>query len=525
MIDFDTNPYYYDKAAANKVIGFIEKYITHVKGELAEEPLILETWQKEDIIKPVFGIKRKSDKFRRFRTVYVEIPRKNAKSTLGAAIGLYLLLSDSEPGCEVYSAAGDVFQARIIFDIAKGMVNQNPDLSARCKAWQYSITPKRKENAFYKVISAEAKTKFGFNAHGILFDELFVQANRELWDALTTSTGSRRQPLTFATTTAGYDKETICYEIHEYAVKVRDGIIKDDSFLPILYSAEMDADIFSVETWRKANPGFGTIVKEAYIKEQVNKIKNQPSFESTFRRLHLNQWVGTAETWIPDDVWMTCSGEPVFEGSCYGGVDLSTVGDISAYVLFWPQTKSIKCYLFVPEEVVHDRSRKEGINYDVWVKKGSLIATPGNVIDYSYILNAMIESRELYDVKGIGFDRYLMQDLANKFSQADVNLETWPLLPIGQGYVSMSEPTKSIERMAHGGEMRHGGNPVLRWMCSNVQIESDAAGNIKMSKKKSREKIDGMVALAMAISSWGGQEPEFRSRYEDEGTELESINM
>ncbi len=137
----------------------------------------------------------------------------------------------------------------------------------------------------------------------------------------------------------------------------------------------------------------------------------------------------------------------------------------------------------------------------------------------------MIESRELYDVKGIGFDRYLMQDLANKFSQADVNLETWPLLPIGQGYVSMSEPTKSIERMAHGGEMRHGGNPVLRWMCSNVQIESDAAGNIKMSKKKSREKIDGMVALAMAISSWGGQEPEFRSRYEDEGTELESINM
>lgn len=525
MIDFDTKLYYYDKAAADKVVNWIEKYITHVKGELAGGPLILEKWQKEDILRPVFGIKRKSDGLRRFRTVYIEIPRKNAKSTLGAAIGLYLLLADGEPGCEVYGAAGDVFQAHIIFDIAKGMIHQNPDLSARCRAWQYSITPKRKENSFYKVISAEAKTKYGFNAHGIIVDEFFVQPNRELWDALTTSTGSRRQPLTIAITTSGFDKETICYEIHEYAVKVKNGIIKDDSFLPVLYSAEMEDDIYSIKVWKKANPGFGSIVKEEYIREQVNKIKNQPSFESTFRRLHLNQWVGTAETWIPDDIWMSCSGKPEFKGPCYGGVDLSTVGDISAYVLFWPETNSIKCYLFVPEESVHDRSRREGINYDTWTKQGHLIATPGNVIDYDYILKAMIESREMYDVRGIGFDRYLIQDLANKFSQADVNLETWPLVPVGQGYVSMSEPTKSIERMAHGGEMRHGGNPVLRWMCSNVQIESDAAGNIKMSKKRSREKIDGMVALAMAISSWGGQEPEFRSRYEDPDAELESINL
>ena len=524
MIDFDKNIYYYDKAAADKVVRFIERYITHVKGELAGTKIILENWQKEDIIFPVFGIKRKADGLRRFRTVYVEIPRKNAKSTLGAAIGLYLLLADGEKGAEIYSAAGDVFQARIIFDIAKGMVDQDTNLSSRCKAFQYSITSKKNKSSFYKVLSAESKTKYGFNAHGILFDELFVQPNRELWDALTTSTGSRRQPLTFAFTTSGFDKETICYEMHEYAVKVRDGIIQDESFLPVIYGAEMDADIFDIKTWRKANPGFGTIVKEEYIREQVNKIRNQPSFESTFRRLHLDQWVGSAETWIPDDVWVSCSEEPIFEGPCYGGVDLSTVGDISAYVLFWPDTKSIKCYFFVPEESVADRSRREGINYDVWIK-GHMTATPGNVIDYSYILNAMVESRELYDVQSIGFDRYLIQDLGNKFSQADIDLSRWPLVPVGQGYVSMSEPTKNIERMAHGGEMRHGGNPVLRWMCSNVQIESDAAGNIKMSKKKSREKIDGMVALAMTISAWGGQEPEFRSRYEDEDAEIDSIML
>ncbi len=525
MIDFDTDIYYYNKPAADKVIRFIEKYITHVKGELAGTNIILENWQKEDIIKPAFGIKRKEDKLRRFRTIYVEVPRKNAKSTLGAALGLYLLLSDGEPGAEIYSAAGDVFQARIIFDIAKGMVDQNRDLSSRARAYQYSIKHKEKDQSFYKVISAESKTKYGLNAHGILFDELFVQPNRELWDALTTSTGSRRQPMTFAITTAGFDKETICYEQHEYAVKVREGIIRDDSFLPVLYAASMDDDIYSVDTWKKANPGYGTIVKSAYIQEQVNKIKNQPSFESTFRRLHLNQWVGTAETWIPDDIWMSCSAEPEYTGKCYGGVDLSTVGDISAYVLFWPETKSVKCYLFVPGDCVDDRSRREGINYDLWVEDKHITATPGNTIDYSYIMKAMIESREKYEVAAIGFDRYLMEDLGNKFSQADVDLEQWPLLPIGQGYVSMSEPTKTIERMAYSGEMCHGGNPVLRWMCSNIQIESDAAGNIKMSKKKSREKIDGMVALAMAISAWGGAEPEFRSRYEDEGAELDSINM
>ena len=178
MIDFDTNIYYYDKAAASRVVNWIEKYITHVKGELAGQNIKLEKWQKEDIIYPIFGIKRKSDKLRRFRTVYVEIPRKNAKSTLGAAIGLYLLLADGEPGCEIYSAAGDVFQARIIFDIAKGMVDQNADLSARCTAFQYAINPKKTKTSFYKVLSAEAKTKFGFNAHGILFDELHTQPNR-----------------------------------------------------------------------------------------------------------------------------------------------------------------------------------------------------------------------------------------------------------------------------------------------------------------------------------------------------------
>lgn len=521
MIDFDTNIYYLDKKAVLKVEGFIENFITHVKGELAGQKIKLEKWQKEDIIRPAFGIKRKSDGLRRFRTVYIEVPRKNAKSTILAGVGLYLLLADGEKGAEIYSAAGDRDQARIIFDIAAGMVYHNEELLKRCRVFQYTIKKKTDLN-YYRVISAEAKTKHGFNAHGILFDELHTQPDRELWDVLTTSVGSRRQPLIIAITTAGYDKESICYEIHEYAKKVKEGVIKDDSFLPVIYSAPMDADIFDINVWKLANPGFGTIVKEEYIREQVNKIRNQPSFESTFRRLHLNQWVGTAETWIPDDVWMTNASEPLCEGPCYAGLDLSTVGDISAFVLFFSQSLSVLPFFFVPSEKVEERSRKEGVNYDVWVREGKMISTPGNILDYDYVMKTMIECKEKYDIREIGYDRWGIKDLSNKFDRNQVDLDKWPIFPVGQGFASMSEPTKNLERMATASKLRHGGHPVLRWMVSNVGIEDDAAGNIKISKRKSREKIDGVAALIDALVAWGGREPAFRSRYED-NAELEVI--
>jgi len=449
LIDF-SDEYYYDEKSANRVIKFIEKHITHVKGELAGQPIILENWQKDDIIKPVFGIKRKRDDFRRFRTVYVEIPRKNAKSTLGAAIALYLLLSDGERGAEIYSAAGDALQARIIFEIAQGMVNQNPELASRCKTFQHSI---RKENSlsFYKVISAEAGTKYGFNSHGIIFDELFVQPDRELWDVLTTSTGSRRQPLIFAITTAGFDKESICYEMHEYAVRVRDGIIQDDSFLPIIYAAPMEADIYSVDTWKVANPGYGSIVKEEYILEQVNKIKNQPSFESTFRRLHLNQWVGTAETWIPDDVWMNCSQPIVSDGECFGGLDLARYRDVAALVLFFPQSGSVLPFFWVPEDVVEERSRREGVNYDVWVRNGLMYTTPGNAIDHNYIEKKIRELREEYNFISIEYDRWSSYDIIKNLLE-----DGFPMNEIGQGYQSMSAPTKELEKLVISGQLRHG---------------------------------------------------------------------
>lgn len=521
MIDFDTKLYYYDKKAADSVVVFIEKYIRHVKGEMATHTIKLESWQKEDIIRPVFGIKRKSDGLRRFRTVYLEIPRKNAKSTLGAALALYMLVGDGEPGAEVFSAAGDRDQAAIIFGIARGMVEQEPELIKRCKPFQHSITHQGRDKItrFYKVLSAEAKTKHGFNAHAIIFDELHTQPNRELWDVLTTSTGSRRQPLTFAITTAGYDKESICYEIHEYAQKVKSGVIRDDSFLPVVYSAPMESDIYLPETWKAANPGYGSIVKAEYIQEQVLKIKNQPSFESTFRRLHLNQWVGTAETWISDDDWMNCSGVGVYEGECYGGLDLANVRDVAALVLYWPGSHSVLPFFWVPSEVVTDRSRREGVNYDVWVSDGLVKVTPGNAIDHRIIEEDMRGMFDKYDIKSVAYDRWGAVEIVRNLLE-----DGFPLDQYGQGYASMSAPTKELEKLVVSGELRHDGNPVLRWMASNILIEQDPAANIKINKKKSREKVDGMVALVMAIGGSMTSEPEKRSRYEDD-PELDVIQL
>ncbi len=510
MIDFDKSKYYEDKGAVKKVTDFIEGYICHVKGELAGQKIKLEKWQKEDIIRPVFGVKRIKDKLRRFRTVYIEIPRKNAKSTLGAAIALYLLLADGEPGAEIYSAAGDTFQARIIFDIAKSMVLQEPALADRCKPFQYTITHK-KNLSFYRVVSSESKTKYGYNAHGIVVDEFFVQPDRELWDALTTSTGSRRQPLTIAITTSGFDKESICYEIHEYAKKVQAGIIQDDSFLPVIYSAEMEADIFSSKTWREANPGFGTIVKEEYIRQQVNKIRNQPSFESTFRRLHLNQWVGTAETWIPDETWMSCDAAVITGGECFGGLDLANVRDVASLVLYFPAKNSVLPFFWVPSEVVEDRSRKEGVNYNVWVSEGFMRTTPGNAIDHRIVKRDVIKICEEYDIKGIAFDRWGAVEIVR-----DLMEEEFPMDQFGQGFSSMSAPTKELERLVVNGDLQHAGNPVLRWMISNVQLETDPAANIKINRKKAREKVDGVVALVMAIGESMTAEPVPRSRYEDD---------
>ena len=502
--------YKFDKEKADRAVGFIEKYITHVKGEMGGQYIKLEKWQIDDIIYPVFGTVNIKTGLRRYRTVYIEIPRKNAKSTLGAAIGLYLLLADGETGAEIYSAAADQKQASIIFDIAKNMVLQDDTLSRRCRPYLYSIS-KRNSASFYKVISADADTKHGFNAHGILFDELHTQKNRDLWDVLTTSTGSRRQPLTFAFTTAGYDKNSICWEIHEYARKVQEGIIVDDSFYSVIYTTDMENDIYSPVTWEDANPGLGNIVKYEYISQAANKVKNNPSFENTFRRLHLNQWTESETRWINDAIWMGCGEHAEPMGLCYGGLDLASTRDITALVLLFPETGTVEPYFFVPEITADDRL-KDGVNYRQWINEGYIIETEGNVTDYNFVKAKIRELYDKYDIRSIAYDRWNATQLVN-----DLIDEKIPMERFGQGYVSMNAPTKELEKRVLNKEIKHGGNPVLRWMCSNVMIKEDPAGNIKIDKGKSTEKVDGMVALVMALGEAMTDDRPIGSVYDERG--------
>ena len=508
--------YHYDEQAADRAVAFIETMITHCKGEWSGQPFILEHWQKDQIIKPIFGWKRE-DGTRRYRTVYIEIPRKNGKSNLCAALGIYMLFADTERGAEIYSAAGDTGQAKIVFDIAKQMVAQNPELNKRGKIYQNSIVNPSKGN-FYKAISSDSKTKHGFNSSCIIIDELHTQPNRDLWDTLTTSTGARREPLTVAISTAGYDKNSICWEVHDYAEKVRDGVIKDESFLPILYAADIEDDFTLEETWKKANPGYGTIIKKEYLQKESAKAKEITSYENTFRRLHLNQWTTNQTKWISDELWMrndkglidlkSLKGE-----KCYAGLDLASIRDLTALVLVFPRPDEqfiILPYFFTPKDTAFIRSRRDKVDYPTWNKNGHMELTPGNVTDYGYIKNKIYEIAEDYDLKTIAYDRWNSSQLI-----IDIIDEGIPCESFGQGFVSMSQPCKEIERLVLEEKINHAGHPVLRWNMANLQMKMDAANNIKMDKAKSTEKIDGAVAMTMAIGAMMNADKDDTSTYDD----------
>ncbi|MGB7194897.1 MAG: terminase TerL endonuclease subunit [Collimonas pratensis] len=492
--------FWYDATAADRAVAFFEKCLTHTKGEWAGQPLVLSEWQAEKIIKPLFGWKR-ADGTRRYRTAYIQIPRKAGKSTLSAGIALYCLLADGEAGAEVYSAAADREQAAIVFEMAQQMADASAALRSRVRSYKRSIVVQSTASS-YKVLSADAYTKHGLNASCIIFDELHAQPNRELWDVLTTSTGARRQPLTVAITTAGYDRHSICYELYSHACKVRDGILIDDAFLPVVYEAEKEDDWQKPATWYKAHPGLGTSVREEYLAAECLKAQQMPAYENTFRRLMLNQWTEQATRWLAMDAWDKCAQAlPDLTGmTCYAGLDLSTTTDISALVLAFGigSTITLLPFFFVPEDGVKKRSERDRVPYDLWIKQGYIIATPGAVIDYDYIRAKLNALAEQYQIKEVAIDRWNAAQLSTQLSG-----DGFEMVGFGQGFASMSSPTKELEKRVLACEINHGGNPVLRWMASNVAVEMDAAGNTKPSKAKSTERIDGIVASVMAIGRLG----------------------
>jgi phage terminase large subunit-like protein len=485
---------------SDRVIGFISK-LRQTKGRWAGQPFQLLDWQVNDVVRPVFDTLR-SDGRRRYRTAYIEVPRKNGKSTLVATLALYLLAFDGEYGGEVYSAASDKDQAALTFDMARDIVLQTPGLSGKLKVLD---SRKRivhtKTGSFYRAIPADAAGSHGFNASAVIVDELHVQPNRDLLDVLMTSTGARSQPLLLMITTAGFDRNSICYEYHDYALKVRSGVIDDPSFLGVIYSADEQDDWKSPATWRKANPSLGATITEEFLASECRRAQELPAYENTFKRLYLNIWTSQETRWIPLDKWDACSGAlPELDGrACYAGLDLASTTDLAALVLVFPSDDDPPIYdvlpfFFVPADNVQERVRRDRVPYDVWTRQGHVIATEGNVIDYKFILAKLDELAQVYDIRELAYDRWG----ATKLIQ-DIQEQGLEVVPFGQGFASMSPPTKELLNLVLSQRIRHGANPVLRWMADNVMVRTDPAGNLKPDKSKSKEKIDGVVATIMAL--------------------------
>jgi len=488
----------FDEGAAGLAVRFFERLLRHTKGEWAGEAFGLQPWQRQ-IVRDVFGWKR-PDGTRKYRRVYIEIPRKNGKSTLSAGLALFLLFADNEPGAEVYSAAADREQATIVFEQAKQMVVGSPALSRYAQVFKRAIVVPETMSS-YKVLSSDAPTKHGLNAHGVIFDELHAQPNRELWDVLTTSQGSRRQPLVVAITTAGYDRQSICWEQHEYARQVLAGVIGDDSFYAYIAAAGEGDDWTDPAVWAAANPSMGVTVQEAYLRTECDRARQVPAYQNTFRRLHLNQWTQQDERWLDLSAWDASAGvvdEDVLAGGiCYGGLDLASTNDVAAMVLVFPLADGAFAWVprfWIPRENMMERARRDRVPYDAWTRDGFIRATPGNVIDFTRIVADIKADAKRFRIAEMAFDRWGAVQVSQELTNAGLTM-----VQFGQGFASMASPTKELLRLVLERKLWHGGNPVLRWMADNLTVEMDAAGNVKPSKKKSREKIDGMVAGIMGL--------------------------
>lgn len=492
----------YNKQLADYAVAFIE-CLTHTKGRWAGKPFELIDWQ-EKIIRDLFGV-IKPNGYRQFNTAYVEIPKKQGKSELAAAVALLLCCGDGEERAEVYSCAADRQQASIVFEVAADMVRMCPALSKRVK-----ILASQKRiiylptNSMYQVLSADAYSKHGFNVSGVIFDELHTQPNRKLFDVMTKGSGdARTQPLYFLITTAGTDTHSICYETHQKALDILEGRKFDKTFYPVIYGAAEDEDWTSPETWKKANPSLGITVPMEKVETACNSARQNPAEENAFRQLRLNQWVKQSVRWMPMEKWNACAFPVVpkeLEGRvCYGGLDLSSTSDITAFVLVFPPEDDegvyfVLPYFWIPKENLSLRVNRDHVPYDLWERQGYLKTTEGNVVHYGYIENFIEKLGERYNIREIAFDRWGAVQMVQ-------NLEGmgFTVVPFGQGFKDMSPPTKELMKLTLEKRIAHGGQPVLSWMMDNIFIKSDPAGNIKPDKEKSTEKIDGVVATVMAL--------------------------
>lgn len=531
---------HYDPAAADKVLKFIS-YIHHYKGEFGVtpthptgRPFIMLPWQEHELMRPVYGWKtleraKDSDGFeteelipcaatvenqlvvggtctcpRLHRTAYMECAKKQGKTQIGAGIAGYGAFGDGEPAAEVYTYAADKDQAKLAFDaLAYGIGYKGNPFKKRGILSYTNLVKNKRTGSFVKVQSSEVRTKHGPNAQVVIFDELHAQANRELWDVVVHGVAARRQPLVIALTTAGWDRNSICWEIHEYVRQLAEGVIEDPQYFGVIYCAEEDEDWTDPGVWRKAAPSLGVTVSETYYESKCREARQMPTAQNAFRQLFLSQWTQQAVRAIPLEKWDACN-VPVDlvklqKEVAFGGLDLSATTDMTAFSLVFPDEQDIidvALWYFMPEENLKLKMRRDKVPYQRWADLNYVELIPGPTIRHGPVKRAIMELRDLYDIREIGYDPWSAPELV-----ASLEEERVKLFPVRQGYASLSAPTKELLRRIYLGTIRHGGNPVLRWNADNAAAITDSNENVRFDKSKAAGRIDGIVATVMAIDA------------------------
>ena len=488
----------YDAEAADRSVAFFNRCLKLTTGISAGEPFRLEGWQA-DILRTLFGWKR-PDGSRRYREAFIEVPRKNGKSTLIAGIANYVLFCDGEASAQCYCAASDREQASLVFNTAASMVRSS-SLAKRCKI-RDSTRRIIFGNSFLRAIPANEGGLHGLDSHFIVGDELHAWPGRGTHDVLHTSTGARMQPLEIYITTAGYDRNSICYEKYVYACQVRDGKIDDPSFLPVIYEAGESDDWTSPETWAKANPNLGVSLRVDYIERECEKAKANPAYENTFRRLHLNQWTSQESRWLQMEKWRACKHTDLPLNPAvptFGGLDLSSNVDVTAWLLAQRVDNGwrLRGHYFIPEGRMREAEKRDRVPYSAWQRAGLVTATPGDAVDYDYIHQRILSDADELQLEAVGYDPWNAEATRIYLENHGV-----AMVKMRQGVATLSGPCKELERCVIEGVLDHGNDPVLAWMAENVQVKTDENGNIRPVKPDhagSAKRIDGIVAAVMAI--------------------------
>lgn len=499
--------YYFDEAAANRFPDFCAKFIKHTQGQFRGKPFILEPWELE-IFRNFFGWLKKSDGLRRFKKLYLEIPKKQGKSSLCAALALYLLAMDGEFSAEVYGGAKDKKQAQLIFREAKRMVKASPALRKLYQINSGTITIPKLE-AMYCTVSRETASQHGINASAVIFDELHALKDAELFEVLTMGSGdARQQPVQIAITTAGFDRTSVCWLEHSHALDVIKDESVDERLLAYIYAADEGDDWRDPAVWRKANPNLGITVTEEAMRDACLQAQSQPKYENMFKRLRLNLWTSTSQVWIPAERWNTMAmSEPInmeaLRGrKCYMGLDLSSTNDLTAVVLLFPFDDKLILVpkFFCPADNLENREKRDAVAYVSWAKNGYIQATPGDRIDQIAVEAYIDECRKLYSVEQAGYDTWNADMIV-----AHLTAKGLEMVPVPQGF-KLSARNKDFEVMVANGQLRHGGHPVLAWMASNTEAMMDKNENIAIVKAygqaKALRRIDGIIASIMALDMY-----------------------